>query len=229
MRALVFFIVIGLISCKSNNLYDWCELDNSFTKINISSKGNNGYKGSFIVENNDSRKPRYSIVNDLGEVFDLNINVDNLNKSLLYYEFIDDKLFVIINYFLINKIEFKVFESSTGNLIIRDYGIIPCEYDVSERYKPNWKIGNNECEWIDLKSKNISFIKQNLTDTIFLDSINSYKLEFNVLSYNWKELEFDTVKRNISITSDPVSGVYLGSKNIKYKKSSMSFNYGDDY
>ena len=193
---------------------------NSFYK-----RGNNGYKKNYIIkQTSDKEHSEYQLKNFDNKTFKLELQTDEINQKILYYEFNDDKLFIIINWnSFTDWISFKSFDVHTGQVIFSDEGQIPCVKEIDNTV--DWKLGNDDCEWINFKSNNISYFRQDSIGNEVVDGMNIKVVDFKIFSFNWQSTQLDTIAKNIPPNFDATTGGNKLPNNIKFKTETNNFEY----
>lgn len=233
----MFIITICLFffSCNNELIKKWRKFNSYPPKIKLDKRGENGVRGNYLIENSYNlnsafRKDEYFLKNAKGQTHKLNIELTWREYQILYFEFTQNSLFIIINSFRPDDwITIKKFSLEDGELIFEDRGVIPCEENKTKKFEitqpwnrqNDWSLGNRKCNWINFRSHQISYLKSSFVKAFEVDSL----YEFNIFSYNWLENKLDTLPRNFSVGIDAFSGRYTGLRDIQYNEGRRQFEY----
>lgn len=182
------------------------------TSIDLASKerGKENKSGLTLVKRkyleNNVPMTGYYLNNDKGESLRLDLE-SNSAKEVLFYEFLNEKLYVFLYQYIFNDSIFMyVIDPETGQQLNYISGQIPCE----NKENSNWKFGNSNCEWIHLKDHRIALIKMN----------NPH--DFKILDFNWKEDTRNLIDLDLGIGLSATNG-YIVDDNIIYDSKNKIF------
>ena len=232
---LIFFLTVVIVNISYSQIdkiqYDEKELalvsvDSNIIVDNFSNRTDYKlYECEFkYVKFNESKIYKYYLIDQTGKLTELDFKIDKLNNRLWYYEIFDSSIFVIINSRSFRDwIMIKQFNTTSGELEFNARGEIPC-YKPFDSKVLDWQLGNNDCEWINFKTSEITYRSNQIIDTIFIDSVKIHKLKNSIFLYNWKTLDHDIIVDDLGSNYDAFSDGTL-MKNIKFNKESGNFEY----
>jgi len=187
---------------------DWSTMGLSFHNLNLEDKGNPSKNGLTLIEkkSKSSSSTAYYLLNSNGDSLKLDIDIDG-SKKLLYFEFIEDRLFAIINVMSArDRIEAYTFDLKTGLKKRFIKGQIPCMHKT----KADWSLGNTDCEWINFKDNKLALIR------------GQSPFEYNLLIYDWSLDETALIETELKMGLSALNG-YIVDGNIYYDKKKISF------
>ncbi|MFK7923951.1 MAG: hypothetical protein AB8H47_18475 [Bacteroidia bacterium] len=217
-----------LIGCNQELIDKWTKINNRFPNVELAKKGENGVRGNYLIEKSpnpgsSNRENEYYLKTSKGQTYPLALGLKKWEYQILYFEFTENSLFIIINsYAPRDWISFKSFDLETGKLILSDGGEIPCRKKYTIKY--DWNLGNRDCDWIDIQSKQITYTRTSpVKSNIEGDSLSLLMVELKIFSYDWSDNKIDTVVQYLSPEIDAFTGGLLNLENIRYDQEKGKF------